>query len=492
MNRQYNRDGGFEFVFKSPGPNAYRIRLIRLDGDDGVDFVMAGPRKTVSQKLYPGDYRIIIIDLAAISSQKIGRVKLSPNMGEIDLGAINDEESSGENHKASQSLMEMGQFHVQSRRNSILHNSYGAASSKSTRAFLRAAKSTAPRALKEISNSQGVHDLITEKGMEVSRGQDAAPLTLSGKRKGDEGNSAESADEISLRSFTVGLSKATPPGGWVPADNAKIEIESGEYDDLWFNISQIDHDYDSRYRFTITIQSLPAIRVPVPAFIGGTRIGIFPVMKQGVLDLTVALGANNAHLEALLSALSRLDKDEAQVILEWVGSEIGSVRPLFEQKNSNPWAATLAAILFAKSGEITKYISWAYNLARLAPHISDASIIAAWACAVDEKYSSAEVLEAKSLQFLIDARKIGAPNFVQTNSMALDLLDSLAATAVKASVRSNARAEMRRRARRSRYRVFNSPVFMWEEKDHRLRSGILPRNRYRILKAGMLKGTKWS
>ncbi|MGJ8530350.1 hypothetical protein [Maritalea sp.] len=53
-------------------------------------------------------------------------------------------------------------------------------------------------------------------------------------------------------------------------------------------------------------------------------------------------------------------------------------------KKRDLWAATVAALLLAKTYQLKDVAQWAYNLEKYAPHISDAAVAAAWARASDD------------------------------------------------------------------------------------------------------------
>jgi len=494
------------FVFRSPGTEAYKIRLNRHDGGDGTEFVIAGRDDTVTKSLRPGRYNVRMESLSGRQGLLEETLELDPNNLQVNLADILHMTPSTERLIEKVTL---GNMKMQMPRPSVLRKQMKMVP-LARKAYIKTAKSSKTGAIKKIIKDHQENIAKSDKAVKSSsRSQDRIVLTKHGYKAVEidfesslaleesstlslEDASIEAASQIHIapRRFSIGVSEKKVGGVWSAAKTGQFTVQEGTNGELWIYISEIDLDRNRYSRLTVSIEGLSSIRVPLLGLEGGCRIGVFPEFKYGNLDASIELQAQNGKLQSLLIALSEFDNKETSKVLNWVGTEIGSVKPIFQQKYEDPWAATLAAIFYAKSGEMGEYVQWAYNLARAGSNISDASIIAAWARAIDMTGTIQEA-EKQILNYLIEARKIGAPNFVQTNLMALDLLNSLIGTAHDKTVRLAARNEKLKRARRSRHRVFDGAVFMWEEPKNHLRKGILPKERYKIIKSGMLKGTRW-
>lgn len=509
MMSKYKRKDAIKFKFLSPGSEAYAVQLIHLGGQDGAEFVMTGEKDSVSQSLSDGSYSVRIKTLSGQNSLVRGHISLGPRNRTVDLSNI---EINAPVKILKARPLATDRRTGQMRRASVVHKRMKNVISENKKAYLKSSQSlkkadieailkdeieykTKARSSDSAAPSIEKNVVLTQKGVKAvdinfdpqTAKRNPTPLSTI-----EEIDSFDGASEIHIapHQFSIGLSQKKVGGSWQPARDGRFEVSEDQNGVLWVDVTDIDHHRHIYSRMTVSIEGLSSIRVPLPGLKEGCKVGVFPEFKYGNLDFTIRLHPKNGKMQTLLTALSNFDKKETSKVIDWVAEEIGSVKPIFAQKYSDPWAATLAAIFYAKSGEISKYVDWAYNLAKAGENISDASIVAAWARAVDLT-GSIEDAEKQILGYLIQARKIGAPNFVHTNSMALDLLDSLVQTAQDKSVRSRAASEKKKRAKRSRHKVFAGPIFMWEEPKNHLRTGILPSERYNIIKTGLLKGTSW-
>lgn len=291
--------------------------------------------------------------------------------------------------------------------------------------------------------------------------------------------------------FEIGISANDPQNarGWLPAADIDIVARDILSDGtLSIQIRAEGGNWNrQRLRLTLAISGHPAIRIPLPMFIEGCRILISAFEVDGVADALIRLEAVDPRKQTLVAALHRLDPEEAISMLQWSSSTEGAslkdaVKFLFE-KYEDAWAATVAALILARSFRIAEVRKWALNLERITPHINDAGVAAAWARATNCKMKSDKRDEAV-LEHLIRARKIGMPTFKATHGMALELLNALRGTSKDATIRSKARYEQSIWTRRAEYRLFEGPYSIWEQPGPNLRSGSLPEDRYRRVALG--------
>ena len=188
----------------------------------------------------------------------------------------------------------------------------------------------------------------------------------------------------------------------------------------------------------------------------------------------------------MVAAISELGKDDARSIVNWKTGEDGDgAVEILLHKKKDLWAATVAALLLAKTYQLKDVAQWAYNLERLAPHISDAAVTAAWARATDESIGL-DMAERKTLNHLKKSRLIGAPTFKVTHSIALELLNAIRGTSSDAKRRDEARREMSIWIKRAQRRLFKGPYIMWEQAGSHLQQGRLPSQRYLRIAKGEL------
>lgn len=293
-------------------------------------------------------------------------------------------------------------------------------------------------------------------------------------------------------SFEVGISSNDPRDtrGWVPAINIKI-VARDILADGSLSIQILDDNrprLKQRARMTLAIAGRPAVRIPLPMYSEGCRVLISPLEVDGKTDALVRIEAADPRKQSLVAALHRLDPEESvAMLLSWSNSFVGgpfkeAVDILFD-KYEDAWAATVAALVLARTFQMDKVRHWAFNLERLAPHICDAGVAAAWARATDRTLDSSEREDAV-LEHLIRARRIGMPAFKATQAMALELLNALQGTSKDTLIRSKARYELGIWTNRARYRLFDGPYVIWEQAGPQLQSGSLPEERYRRVARG--------
>jgi hypothetical protein len=243
----------------------------------------------------------------------------------------------------------------------------------------------------------------------------------------------------------------------------------------------------TRLRLNVSVGGLPTIRAPVPLYSGGVTLRIAPLMRETGADFLIEIIAVEARVEALVVALMWMADTDALATLDWAS---GAVRDdaisILAQKQNDLWAASAAALILARSGNIGTRLHWFENLVNWAPHIADAPIALAGALAVAHD-SERAALERKLLELLKHSDAIGSPNFVAAHQLSLDLLDGLRTTAKDRDVRISARNLYTRGTRRSRKRIFDSPYVIWEHLHKgQLRTGQLPADRYLRVVTGRL------
>ena len=294
--------------------------------------------------------------------------------------------------------------------------------------------------------------------------------------------------------FEIGLSHnpVSRDIGWLAAEGVNIQFEASSEGTLKLKIEDCSvydrngSENHRRIRLTLAIEGRPAIRTPLPLFSGGVLVSIAPLWINDESDALIRIEAIDPKKQALVAALSELNGDEARSIINWTAGEEGdAAMKVLLHKKKDLWAATVAALLLAKTYRLKEVAQWAYNLESFAPHISDAAVAAAWARASDEALDL-DLAESKTLRHLKKSRKIGAPTFQITHSIALELLNAIRGTSSDSKRREEARNEMSIWVRRARSRLFKSPYIMWEQAGSQLQKGRLPKQRYLRIAKGRL------
>ncbi len=289
--------------------------------------------------------------------------------------------------------------------------------------------------------------------------------------------------------FVIGISEDMKPGrqgGWEPVGeelNVDHELLDNGRFQLRFKTDRINSE--KRVRATFAIQGKPAIRLPVPLYKPGVSIEFQPVLDLNGLDILVFIIPDNPLIKILTSAIDNLSESEAESLLRRNGLTEENVTDIFYYKWKDPWAATAAAVLLTSLRKLEPIFKWAYNLEKMTPYISDPAIVAAWAQVVEPELSSEEK-EKKILEHLVLGRQRGAPTFVITNSLAMDLLSILATSATTATIRRQAKKEYNKWSDRGKRRIYAGSYLVWEQTGDNLQDGKLPSRRYTIIKQGYL------
>ncbi|MEM7802090.1 MAG: hypothetical protein AAF633_23050 [Chloroflexota bacterium] len=293
--------------------------------------------------------------------------------------------------------------------------------------------------------------------------------------------------------FTVGLSLDTNPekhGGWKEIEGLSVTQLITDDGVLQFHVDSASIGVDHRVRATFALENKPAIRLPVPLYSEGVIFQFKPIIDLNGLNVMISIRPVDKAVGVLASAIEFLNDTEATQILEVNGISKEDVLEIFAGKRRDPWAATAAAILITTLKELEALKSWAFRLESQTAYISDTAVVAAWAQIHDAGSTNSDEdlaeLEVKILDHLILSRKRGAPTFVATQRLAMDLLSILATSAQKSSVRRLAKSEYERWSKRGKRRIRTGSYLAWEESEHKLMDGQLPKERYNILRKGHL------
>ncbi|MGZ8286513.1 MAG: hypothetical protein ACXW27_06820 [Allosphingosinicella sp.] len=414
------------YRIECPGEGAYRIRLIERSGESAAETFLAGSGRQETVELPPGDYWATVVDIGSGKSSRRIPVTLADSESPLVLP------------DPTAPPIE------------AIHSADSAAPATPAVALDQRSSAATP-------DPQGnpVHvpvrrreSVSTQRRFDIAISEDHAPLAI---------------------------------GGWGVPRPLHVQVEGGGgAGALRVAIRADDPGRKSRVRMSIGLEGLPTIRVPLPLYRDGIVVAVNPIFdSEGGVDLRVEVTAANPRVQALVATLSGLSSSEAMSVLEWAaeGPESTAIAFLAE-KVRDLWAATAAAVLLVKAGRIEGVASWLTNLARLAPHIPDAAIAAAWGTIAVGEESDLKAVEARAKHYLVRAGRMGAPNFTVANSLNLELLSSLRSTAVEANVRKVAAREYARATERSRFRLFKSPYMIWEESRERLQGGRLAGDHY--------------
>lgn len=407
---------------QSPGDGVYRVRLFERSGDGSAELFFTGDRDEHTAELRPGDYWAIVVDVAAGTASGRIPVTLGPADRPLTLSQPADAKS--------------------------------AAAKPAGQPVLRASTGAA---LDQRSST-----LAWQKS-------DVAETFIPG-----------AAMTAPVRRFDIGISEDHAPGStgaWRAPEELEVQATFGDSSEgLQIRIRDGQPGRKSRVRMSIGIEGLSTIRVPLPLYRRGLVVTIRPAPAgEDELDVLVEVTAVDPKVQALVAALAELSSGEAMSVLDWAaGGNADHAIAFLADKAEDLWAATAAAVLLVKIGQFDSVAAWLGNLARLAPHIADASIVAAWGIVADNSEAGIETVEREAMHLLARAGRVGAPNYSVANSLNLELLSSLHATAVSREVRDDAAKVYERATQRSRFRLFKSPYMIWEEAREQLQGGRLP------------------
>lgn len=455
------------FTLGSPGDGAFEVRLFSRAGLNVADFVMAGPKASKTVQLAPGNYHAQILNLGSKRSAEL-MLDLDPDYvtGEVSLAPqtwLGDSED-----KASPLLEQTVEDELRRK----LAGAYRKSQGRQT----------------ELRPAIAPMKSLAESGLTRSM---SADMMIGVGKASDVLNILQQPRDISP-AFAIGLSESIPTEGktgWLPPADLAVDL-AAEASPGVIAITIRDtrpEPRKARLRLNVSVAGLPTVRAPLPLFREGITVRISPLLRETGADFLIELIAVEHRVEALVVALKRLSDTDALATLDWASrSGRDDAITILADKKNDLWAASAAALILARSGNIANRLHWFKNLTNWAPHISDAPIAFAGALAVEGEDETA-ALEREILALLQRSDDIGTPNFVAAHRLALDLLDGLRSAAKDADVRRAAHELYMRRTRSSRKRTYESAYMIWEHlNEGQLRKGELPAERYLRVASGRL------
>lgn len=468
-------EGFAEFTLRSPGDSAYQVQLYGRAGVELADFTMMGAEDSKTVCLQPGEYTGRIVDL-------VGRtVEESP----IVLREGTDISGIALRFHPGQDIDETYRWN----------------STKGVGKAYRNASLVNENSLLNFAEERGFFDRLvvrTERWADEASRQSKLAESRYQATKRDlrrTGKMLRSAftpnkSEVSDLAFDIAMSEDRTlgtRGGWSIPENVEVKTSVSPGGALTISVSPSRPDRPvSRLRLSVSVEGAPLVRIPVPLYRDGVAVTLEPVDGGKRADFAVEIEALDDRIQSLVTALSNLDSENASKLLELVVGSHGDAVVVLAQKKSDFWAATVAALLLVRCGKELGREHWLRNLAEWAPHISDASIAAAWSTAASD--GDTRQMERRVISLLAKSSEIGAPNFMVGQRMGVELLDSLRSTAQDVEVRALAREHYNRWARRVQGRLTNTPYLIWEDLADNVRQGTLPAEPYGRIVNGTLGG----
>lgn len=422
------------YRIQSPGRGAYRVRLSERSGGSAAEAFMAGSGMDATVELPPGEYWAVVTDIG--TGKATGRVAVTLSDTDQPVNLPDPLAPDGEMSAAP------------------------------TPAVRRPSAGAIDR---RPSNLPADESVLASRVVAPSRTSSGFPA----------------------RRFDVSISEDRAPGsvgGWRKPAGLNVETDwGGASSGLRVRIRDDRHGRKSRVRMSIGLEGLPTIRVPLPLYRRGIEVAVHPSGDEdGNPDVRVEVTAADHRVQSLVTALTDLSSGEALSVLNWAAHGVDDMAiAILASKVNDLWAATVAALLLVKLGRTERVTQWLRNLARLAPHIADASIAAAWGSVADANLDIASA-EKEAMDYLARAGRIGAPNYTVGNSLYLELLSSLHGTAADKKVCLAAEREYGKARKRSRFRLFKSPYMIWEEAGEKLQGGRLAGDHYLPVAHGTL------
>lgn len=465
----------------SPGGGAYRVQLTQLDGDEAAEVVFAGEGDETRVDLPPGDYRARVVELGQPAGSGRGfKVRLSPDDQQVRIADWTSQPSL----PVATSLFRPSIRSVRLPRPSQL--------APRSRNQEDVPPPDDPLALPGPRPDSNPYLLEPTYALVPSiQSANRLPATFVSQRQEIAYLFPGTYPSLGLRDFTVAISEDRSPersGSWTRPQLVRATPDPMD-DGLRFRFEQGPARVPRkgyRARLTIGLEGVPAIRVPLPIFAGGSTVEIRPIAMGGQVDFSVEIRAADDRVQALVAALAELPGEDALKILTWnANARLDDAIMILAEKRRDLWAATAAALLLVRTRRIEEVAQWPINLARLAPHIPDAGVAAAWARAT--KGSGGRVqTERQVMRHLQRGLGVGAPTFSVANSLALEMLSTLRNTASDPEIRHAAQDLYVRTARRSRYKLYRGPYMLWEQSGANLQSGRLVGPRYLELARGRI------
>jgi hypothetical protein len=476
------------YTLGSPGNGAYQVRLYNDNGLKLADFVMAGPDARENLEVPPGTYHAQILDLGRKRRAELF-LALDSASGTNSAVSLTPQAWMGDSEEATSPLaMQVVEGDLRRklagayRKSQTLKTGLGAA-----------VASTASLAVAGLTVSPGADTTIgIGAASEVMKIRQQLLRDLAIGEGGENYVTPIGQASSDIPSFEIGLSESVPEdgqAGWLPPSDLAFDYtERAAPGVVSITIRERRPiPRKTRLRLSISVAGLPTMRAPVPLYSRGVTLRIAPLMRETGADFLIEIIAVESRVEALVVALKRMADADALATLDWAS---GAVRDdaisILAQKQNDLWAASVAGLILARSGEIGTRLQWFQNLANWAPQIADAPIAMAGAMAVAGDGETA-ALERKVLEQLQRSDAIGSPNFVAAHQLSLDLLDGLRTAAKDRDVRRAAQVLYTRGSRRSRKRTFESPYVIWEHLHKgQLRKGQLPAERYLSVVTGRI------
>ncbi|MEX3844839.1 hypothetical protein [Paraburkholderia sp. BR10882] len=290
---------------------------------------------------------------------------------------------------------------------------------------------------------------------------------------------------LEQRTFTVSLSSADLADTEQPdvvewhAAQAQIEVAQSCDSEVMFKLVHGQWPCRAALRLTIAVEGRAPWRVGVPVMDEGVWLTLRPAVAASRPDLVVTMRPVNELTATLIGAVQRALPSEVDSLLvasakaiadnDWHSGDKDTAAALeaLMTHGAAPWASVAAALLMARTGQIADAAQIAQTLGAAYDWVADASVAAAWAFAAvadnDADSGSDDAgIAAHCLSLLAHARRIGPPCLAASNTLALQMLSSMAMNATRETDAKAWRDERRLWSTRSRRAVPIGAFFGWE------------------------------
>lgn len=410
-----------EFQFVSPGPGAYRVRLVGSDPGNIASVLLSGEADRVSLLLAPGAYTAII---EPVGTSEIMRqaVELHPDQDE----AVQLTDSSFSERPLSLST--------------------------STGVFV----TSGAAAQLQFKRPSGQFEKATPTREAIASDAFIAP----------DDRPAHSSPE--QRDFSIGLSvrnSRDPKRVWrrgtlpstvtdEPGGGAVVVLRRPPH---WLK--------EPEWRLTVSVAGDKRWRMRVPLFRGGVQVLLVPAVTSAGLDVAVSMTPRNAGRASLVANLEQMflssGSDVIRSSLPGISRKPGNkLLDHLLAENEDPWTILAAALLLIRSQEAAASVDTLRVMARKWPFIPDMAVIRAWAAAAATDGDPVKV-EQDCLGNLRAIR--GHPYFAATQALGLELLTGLVLGASTTELKKRASRERDRWARVSRRQVTTGALLGWED-----------------------------
>lgn len=295
--------------------------------------------------------------------------------------------------------------------------------------------------------------------------------------------------DLEQRAFTVSLSSADladtvqPDAAEWRAAQARIEIAESCDSEVMLRLVYGHWPSRAALRLTIAVEGRAPWRVGVPVVDEGVWLTLRPAVTAARPDLVVTMRPVNELTATLIGAVQRALPSEVDSLLvasakaiagnDWASGSADTAAALqaLMTHGAAPWASVAAALLMVRTGQIAGAAEIAQTLGAEYDSIADASVAAAWAFAAaadndpdsdaDEGSDDAGI-SSHCLSLLAHARRIGPPCLAASNTLALQMLTSMAINATREADAKAWREERQLWSIRSRRAVPIGAFFGWE------------------------------